>query len=299
MDVITTPPTVEPAETFPPSSELRRFLRVFFGRPVVIIGCMIIIILITVAVFAPFFAPHDPYQQNLRQALQKPSKTYLLGTDTLGRDVLSRIIYGSRVSIIVGLGSVFIAGCIGMPLGLVSGYFGGAIDTLIMRLIDALMAIPPIMLAVAIGAALGGGIENVMISLGIALIPTYARLIRGQVLSVKQSDYVTAAEIVGCSNLRVMMMHILPNCMPPLIVLVSLNLGFAILAEAGLSFLGLGVTSPKAAWGAMVYDGYRYLLTNPMLSLAPGFCVMAVVLAFNLVGDGLRDALDPKLKGTI
>ncbi|RJX26966.1 MAG: ABC transporter permease [Dethiobacter sp.] len=283
----------------PRTSEFRRFLRVFLGRKIVILGSTIILALIIVAIFAPFIAPFDPYRQNLRETLQQPSGKYLLGTDPLGRDVLSRIIYGSRVSLMVGLVSVGIAGCIGMSLGLLAGYFGGLADMLIMRFIDALMSIPPLMLAIAIGAALGGGLTNVMISLGIALIPTYARLMRGQVLTVKQSDYVIAGEVVGGSDLRIMLVHVFPNCLSPLIVLVTLNLGYAILAEAGLSFLGLGISPPGAAWGAMVNDGYRYLLTNPILSFAPGFCVMLVVLAFNLVGDGLRDALDPRLRGTI
>jgi ABC-type dipeptide/oligopeptide/nickel transport system permease subunit len=168
-----------------------------------------------------------------------------------------------------------------------------------MRFIDALMAIPPIMLALSIGAALGGGLGNLMISLGIALIPTYARLMCGQVLTVKQSDYVTAGEVIGGNDLRIMMVHIFPNCLPPLIVLITLNLGTAILTEASLSFLGLGIRPPGAAWGSMVNDGYRYLLTNPILSFAPGFCIMLVVLGFNIAGDGLRDALDPRLRGTL
>lgn len=286
-------------EKSPRAGEMRRFGRVFLGRRVVVFGAVIILALIFAAIFAPLISPYDPYQQNLREALRQPSGSHFLGTDPLGRDVLSRIIYGTRASLAVGLVSVGIAGCFGMSLGLLAGYLGGIVDTLIMRFIDALMAIPPLMLALAIGAALGGGLSNVMISLGISLIPTYSRLMRGQVLTVKQADYVMAAEVVGGSNLRIMMLHVFPNCLSPLIVLVTLNLGFAILSEAALSFLGLGISPPGAAWGAMVNDGYRYLLTNPILSFAPGLCVMLVVLAFNLVGDGLRDALDPRLRGTI
>lgn len=282
-----------------PRSELRRVLRVLFGRKIVIFGTIVIIGLVVAAVAAPLLAPYDPYEQDLARALEPPSREHLLGTDPLGRDVLSRIIYGSRVSLLVGLVSVGIACAIGAALGLVSGYFGGVVDAVIMRAIDALMAVPPLMLALAIGAALGGGLANVMISLGISLIPTYARLMRGQVLAVKQSDWVMAAEVVGAKDLRIMLAHVLPNCLSPLIVLVTLNLGFAILAEAGLSFLGLGIEPPGAAWGAMVNDGYRYLMTNPLLSFAPGLCIMLVTLAFNLVGDGLRDALDPRLRGTI
>ena len=283
----------------PRSSGFRRFLRVFLGRKVVIFGAVIIAALILVAILANLIAPYDPYQQNLKEALQKSSFAHPLGTDPLGRDVLSRIIYGTRASLAVGFVAVAIAGFFGMSLGLIAGYFGGIIDTIIMRIIDALMAIPSLMLALALGAALGGGLGNVMISLGISLVPTYAGFIRGEVLTVKQADYVMAGEVVGGSNLRIMLVHVLPNCLSPIIVLVTLNLGVAILAEAGLSFLGLGIAPPGAAWGAMVNDGYRYLLTNPILSFAPGICIMLVVLAFNLVGDGLRDALDPRLRGTI
>ncbi len=286
-------------EVPPRTSGGRDFLRVFLGRKVAVFGAAVILLLILVAIFADFIAPYDPYQQNLREALQQPSRAHLLGTDALGRDTLSRIIYGSRTSLAVGFVSVAVAGLMGMALGLLAGYFGGLPNMLIMRSIDGLMAIPSIMLALAIGWALGGGLINVMIILGISLVPTCARLMRGQVLSVKQADYVTAAVMIGARDLRIMLTHIFPNCLSPLIVLITLNLGIAILAEAGLSFLGLGITPPGAAWGSMVNDGYRYLLTNPILSFAPGFCVMLVVLAFNLVGDGLRDALDPQLRGII
>jgi peptide/nickel transport system permease protein/oligopeptide transport system permease protein len=281
------------------TNEFRRFLRVFLGRKVVIFGTVIILILIITAIFAPLIAPYDPYKQNLSEALQSPSRAHLLGTDPLGRDELSRIVYGTRISLAVGIVAVGVAAIIGMMLGLVAGYFGGFINTVIMRFIDALMAIPPIMLALAIAAALGGGLWNVIISLGVSLIPTQARLMRGQVLTVKQSDYITAGEVIGAGNFRIMMVHIFPNCLPPLIVLITLNLGVAILAEAALSFLGVGIRPPGAAWGSMVNDGYRYLLSNPILSFAPGFAIMLVVLAFNIVGDGLRDALDPRLRGTI
>ncbi len=277
----------------------QRFLRVFLGRKIVIFGTAIIVLLILVALAADVITPYDPYQQNLREALRQPSNAHLLGTDALGRDTLSRIIYGTRTSLAVGINSVGLAALIGMALGLIAGYLGGWVGNLIMRCVDALMAIPPLMLALSIGSALGGGLNNVIISLGISLIPTYVRLMRGQVLAVKQADYIKASEVVGASDLSTMLVHVFPNCLSPLIVLITLNLGVAIIAEAGLSFVGLGITPPGAAWGSMVNDGYRYLMTNPILSIAPGFCVMLVVLAFNLVGDGLRDALDPRLRGTL
>jgi len=254
-------------------------------------------IMVLVAVFAPLLAPHDPYQQKLTHSLQQPSSEHPLGTDLLGRDVLSRIIYGTRISLMVGIVVVFIAGAVGMTIGLLSGYFGGVLDALLMRIMDAMIAVPMIVLALAFGALLGGGIVNVIIALGLAIVPAYARLMRGQVLSVKNSDYVMAAMLTGVGNLRNMLVHVLPNCISPLIVLITMNLGLAILAEAGLSFLGLGITPPEASWGSMVNDGYRYLLTNPLLSIAPGVAILVVVLSFNIVGDALRDALDPRLRG--
>jgi peptide/nickel transport system permease protein len=283
----------------PGISRSQSFIQIFFGRKIAVFGAVVILVMIVVAIFAPLIAPYDPYQQNLREALQQPSRDHLLGTDPFGRDTLSRIIYGARPSLAVGLVSVGIGALLGMSIGLLGGYFGGIVDAVTMRAIDALMFIPPLILALAIGAALGGGLGNVMISLGIALTPTYARLMRCEVLTVKQAEYVTAGRAIGCRDVRLMLVHVLPNTLPPLIVLITLNLGTAILTEAALSFLGLGIAPPGAAWGAMVNDGYRYLLSNPILSFAPGLCIMLVVLAFNLAGDGVRDALDPRLRGVI
>ena len=287
------------AEAPPRISEWRRFARVFFGRGVVVFGLIVILAVTISAIFAPMLAPYDPYEQNLGEALLQPSGQHILGTDVLGRDTLSRIIYGTRTSLMVGILAIGMAALIGMTLGLVAGYFGGIIYTVIMRFIDALMSLPVILLALVVAALLGGGLKNVIIAIGIALIPSYVRLMCGQVLSVKENDYVLAARSIGASDLRIMLRHVLPNCFPPLIVLITLEMGAAILAEAGLSFLGIGIEPPGAAWGAMVADGYKYLLTNPMLSIAPGVAIMLVVFAFNMVGDGLRDALDPRLRGTL
>jgi peptide/nickel transport system permease protein len=280
-------------------SEWRRFTRVLSSRKIVVFGVIVIFILIIVAIFAPLIAPNDPYEQKLEHSLAQPSLEYLFGADSLGRDALSRVIFGSRVSLQVGLIAVGTAALIGMTLGLLAGYFGGWTNTIIMRLIDALMAVPPILLALAFAAALGSGLTNLMIAVGIAMVPVYCRLMCGMVLFTKQAEYITAERIIGACNLRIMLLHILPNCFPPLIVMITLSMGEAILIEAGLSFLGLGIAPPGAAWGSMVYDGYRYLLTNPILSFAPGFCIMLVVMSFNLVGDGLRDALDPRLRGIL
>ena len=283
----------------PRVSEFRRFRRVFLGRGVVIFGMAVLIVFIIIAIFAPLFAPYDPYEPTLGKGLLGPSKEHLLGTDALGRDTLSRIIYGSRTSLMIGLVVVFTSAIIGVGLGLVAGYYGGWVHTLVMRLIDALMAFPMILLALVIAALLGGGMKNVIIALTIGLVPLYARLMCGQVITSKENDFILAGRAVGASNLRLMVRHLIPNCFPPLIVLMTMMLGVTILAEAGLSFLGIGVEAPIAAWGSMVSDGRDYLLRAPILSFAPGFTLMLVVFSFNMVGDGLRDALDPRLRGVL
>lgn len=279
------------------TANLRKFLKNLFSRKSVVLGAIIIGLMVFCALFAPIISPHDPYEQNLKNILAQPTLEHPLGTDLFGRDVLSRIIYGTQASLIVGIVSVGIAAGVGMTLGLISGYFGKVVDSVLMRFMDAIMGIPPIVLALAIGAALGGGLANVMIALSIGMIPGYARLMRGEVLSVRQKDYVIAGEISGASSFKNMISHVLPNCLSPLIVLITLNMGVAILAEAALSFLGLGIEAPGAAWGSMINDGYQYMQTNPVLSFAPGVAVVVAVLAFSIVGDGLRDALDPKLRG--
>jgi peptide/nickel transport system permease protein len=274
-------------------------LRVMFGRKLVVFGMVVILVFILAAIFAPLIAPYDPYGQNLNETRQQPSVSHWLGTDALGRDTLTRILFGARTSLLVGVISVGIAAFLGIWLGLIAGYFGGWTYNIIMRFIDALMAFPMILLALVLAALLGGGLKNVVIAIGIALTSLYARLMCSQVLSAKENDYVTAARSLGAGNWRIMVRHLIPNCLPPIIVLITLQLGTAILAEAGLSFLGIGIQPPQAAWGAMVNDGYKYLLTTPILSFAPGLAIMLVVFSFNIVGDGLRDALDPRLRGTL
>jgi peptide/nickel transport system permease protein len=283
----------------PRVSEFRRFYRVFVSRWLVAVGLVIIFLFIIAAAFAPLLAPYHPSEQQLDQILVQPSAQHLLGTDYLGRDTLSRLIYGARSSLMVGVVAVGIAGFVGMLAGLVAGYFGGVIYAVIMRIIDALMAFPMILLAMLISAMLGSGLNNVMIALGVALIPPYARLMCGQVLSIKESDYIMAGRSMGSGHWRLMLRHIVPNCLPPLIVLITMQIGITILAEAGLSYLGIGITPPTPAWGAMVSDGYKYILSNPLISFVPGIAIMGVVFAFNMVGDGLRDALDPRLRGTL
>lgn len=286
-------------EVPPRVSETRRFFRVLFGRGVVIFGLVIIVLFFITAAFAPLIAPHDPYEQNYSQSLQPPSKAHLLGTDTLGRDTLSRLVYGARYSLLVGVIALGIAAVVGMALGLIAGYFGGWLQTIIMRIVDSLMSFPMILLAMVAAGLLGAGIRNVMIALGIALVPGYARMMCGQTLSVKENDFIMAERSLGSSHLRIMLKHIFPNCLSPLIVMITMMMGTTMLAEAGLSFLGIGLQVPNAAWGGMISDGYKYVLTNPILSLAPGLALMLVVFSFNMVGDGLRDALDPRLRGTL
>jgi peptide/nickel transport system permease protein len=285
--------------TPPKVNEFRRFIRVMFSRWLVIFGFIIILITIIAAIFAPLVAPYDPNLPDMKNALQGPSLKHLLGTDELGRDTLSRIIYGTRTSLLIGITAIFLAATTGMVLGLIAGYFGGFTYMFIMRFIDALMAFPMILLALVIAAFLGGGLTNIVIAIGFSMTAVYCRLMCGQVLTIRENDYIKAERALGASDLRIMFFHVLPNTLPTLIVMVTLQMGGAILAEAGLSFLGVGLAPPNAAWGAMVNDGYRYLLTLPMLSFAPGLAIMLVVFSFNMVGDGLRDALDPRLRGMI
>jgi peptide/nickel transport system permease protein len=287
------------SEAPPVVSEWRRFRRVFFQRKIVLFGLVVLSLLVFTAIFAPWLAPHDPYRGNMADSLFQPCEEYPLGTDIQGRDTLSRLIYGSRTALMVGFLSVGIAAIVGMILGLVAGYFGGITNMIIMRAMDALMGFPMLLLALLLASVLGSGLQNVIIALSFATLPGYARFMNGLTLSVRENDYILAEQAMGSSNVRTILKHILPNASPPMIVLVTLMLGNLILAEAGLSFLGIGIKPPGAAWGSMVADGYQYLLTNPVLSFAPGLAIMLVVFAFNMVGDGLRDALDPRLRGLL
>ena len=287
-------------EAPPRVSEWKRFRRVFFQRKLVLFGLVVLGIMLFLAITANWVSPYDPYKGDLGNAsLLQPSAQHWLGTDLQGRDELSRLIFGTRSAFEVGFITVALAAIVGMALGIVSGYFGGVVGMLIMRFMDALMGFPMIILAMVISAVLGAGLQNVIIALMVATIPGYARVMNALTLSIRENDYIMAEKSIGSSNARTMLRHILPNAMPPMIVLITLQLGSLILAEAALSFLGIGIKPPGAAWGAMVNDGYRYMLTNPVLSFAPGLAIMLIVFAFNMVGDGLRDALDPRLRGTM
>ena len=289
----------EISEIPPRISEWQRFRRIFFGRGVVRFGAVVITFLVLIAILAPWIAPYDPVKISLTERLQGPSWNHWLGTDNYGRDTLSRLIYGARTSLYVGLSSVGLASLVGMIMGGVAAYYGGGIEAIIMRFIDALLAIPVVVLALVIAALLGGGVGNVIIALAISQLPQYARLMHGQVLSVKENDYILAVRSLGANDLRILVRHLFMNSFSPLIVQFTLRLGSTILAEASLSFLGLGITPPTPAWGAMISDGREYLQELPIMSIAPGFVIMLVVFAFNMVGDGLRDALDPRLRGRL
>jgi peptide/nickel transport system permease protein len=286
-------------EAPPRVSEWRRFIRVFLQRKIVAFGLAVLFILTVTAIFAGELAPYDPYAPNPDNILQQPSKTHLLGTDSIGRDTLSRLIYGTQTALEVGFVTVAISTIIGVTLGILAGYFSGWVNNIIMRFTDILMPFPMIVLALLVAAVLGGGIQNVILALGIATVPGYVRIMCGMTISIKENDFVLAARSMGARHTRIMLRHIMPNAIAPIIVTITLQLGFLILAEAGLSFLGIGIKPPGAAWGAMVAEGYKFLRRIPVLSIAPGASIMLVVFAFNIVGDGLRDALDPRLRGTL
>jgi ABC-type dipeptide/oligopeptide/nickel transport system permease subunit len=288
----------------PRRSEWRRITRVFFGRKLYAIGFAIVVILIVVAIFAPLITPYDPIQSNLPEKLQQPSWQHWLGTDSIGRDTLSRIIYGARTSLIIGFSAVFAGGVIGTLMGLAAAYFGGWIFNIIMRFTDALMALPGIILVLLIAGLMAGSGQTtnfliVIFALGFGSIAGQCRMMCGQALSVKQNDYVLAARTMGMSDWRIMITQIFPNAFPPLMVGITMGIGGVVLGEAGLSFLGIGIVPPTPSWGGMVSNGQLYLFTNPLLSLAPGFAIMLLVFGFNMVGDGIRDAIDPKLRGVL
>ena len=261
-----------------------------------ILGMVIMVLFLLTALFAPLLAPYDPIVQTLRDRRQPPSREHLLGTDDLGRDILSRIIFGTRKSLQVGVLSVTLAILVGAFIGALAGYLGGWFDTLLMRLMDILMAFPSLLLAIAIVTILGPGLLNMLYAIAIVSIPVYARIVRASVLSVKSEDYILAAHALGTRGSRVLLRHVLPNCLTPLIVQGTLGIGTAILDAAGLSFLGLGAQPPTPEWGAMLGQGRYAVFSAPHIVIFPGVAIMLTVLGFNLLGDGLRDALDPRLR---
>lgn len=271
---------------------IRRSLR---DRTIRICGILLLIFAAS-AILAPVLPIDSPRAQDPYNVRGEPSASNWLGTDELGRDTFSRVIYGGRISLMVGFIAVAISVVVGVPLGLLAGYGGGFIDTAIMRVVDVVMAVPTILLALAIIASLGPGITNAMIAIGFVFAPTYARLVRSEALAAKNQDFVTAARSVGAGPLRLMLVHVFPATWPALIVQISIGVAFAMLVEAGLSFLGLGVQPPTPSWGAMLQGGYPFARTAPWMVLGPGFAIFLAVLAFNVMGDALRDVLDPRLR---
>jgi peptide/nickel transport system permease protein len=275
------------------NSVWKRLLR----NKLAVVGLVIIALMVITALFAPLIATHDPNKMDLANSLTEAGVDgHILGTDNYGRDLFSRIVYGARISLIVGVFAVGLGGIIGTLLGLVSGYYGGKIDAIIMRTMDGLFSFPFILLAIALMTVLGAGLFNVILAIGIANIPGFARIVRGQVLSVKEEEYIEVTRSLGAGDSRIIFDHILPNCMAPIIVYATMNIAGAIISEAALSFLGLGVQPPTASWGSILKDGKDFLVLNPHMATYSGLAILLSVLGFNLFGDGLRDALDPKMK---
>lgn len=260
-------------------------------------GLVIIALLCLLAIFAPLLAPYSPYEQDLYHVLSPPSAIHWLGTDNLGRDLFSRLLYGARVSLFVGIVSAFISAVIGVAIGLVSGFRGGVVDAVIMRITDAFLCFPPLVFILAMTAALGPGLHNVMLSFALFGWTAFARITRGQVLLVRELPFIEAARSAGVPSRRIMVRHILPNIVAPVLVAFTIAIGAAILVESGVSFLGLGVQPPTASWGKELRAGFNYLEAAPLFSIAPGLMITLAIVSFNFLGDGLRDALDPRLRG--
>jgi peptide/nickel transport system permease protein len=291
-DVAFDPALVRDAATI--ESPARRALRRLVRRKGALIGLAIIVLFVAVAVLAPLIAPYDPAAQGWTSVRKPPSWLHWFGTDEVGRDILARVIFGARASLLAGVISVCIALGIGVPLGLTAGYLGGFVDALLSRLTDAMLACPYLILAIALAAFLGPSLGDAMIAIGVATTPVFLRLTRGQVMAVKVEDYVEAARAVGNPRWRIALVHILPNILPPLAVQASLSIAAAIIAEASLSFLGLGQQPPDPSWGSMLNAAQRFLSNAPWMALWPGLAIFLTVMSFNLLGDGLRDALDPR-----
>ncbi len=294
--------TSDPSEAQGPTTKSKRtseFAEV--GRHLLrnraaVVGLIIIGGFVAASVFAPLLSTHDPLRTALGNRLQGPSSEHIMGTDELGRDLFSRMLYGGRISLNIGLISVLIGVSIGVPIGAISGYFGGKLDILTQRFIDIMIAFPGILLAIVVVTVLGVGVQNVMIATGVASIPVYARLVRGSVLAIKEQSYVAAAHAAGLGHTRIIFRQILPNCLAPIIVQSTFQIATSILWAAGLGFLGLGAQAPTPEWGAILSNGRAYIRTAHHLTTFPGLAILFMVLGFNLVGDGLRDALDPKTR---
>lgn len=274
-----------------------KFFRTMFSRKIVIIGAIGLLFFILVAVFAPVIAQYDPSAMDSSAILQNPNPVHWLGTDNYGRDTFARLVYGARISLIVGVLAVVLAAIIGISLGMIAGYFGGIIDLVIMRVMEAMISIPRLMLNLALVAVIGNSVTDLAVILAVSTVPTYVRMTRAMTLRVRNSDYVKAAKMTGASSFSILINHILPNTISHNIVQMVSNVGGTILQESALSFLGVGISIPTPSWGTMVSEGRNYLMSNPAIALVPGLCVALLVISLNLIGDGVRDAMDPRLRG--
>jgi ABC-type dipeptide/oligopeptide/nickel transport system permease subunit len=293
--------TIATRTAAPPRMAKGRFrtvLRDVLRHRVAAAGLVIIVLFCLVALLAPWISPYSPYEQDLYAVLAGPSAQHWFGTDNLGRDLFTRTLYGARVSLLFGIGSTALSAALGVAIGLVAGFRGGWVDAVIMRITDAFLCFPPLIFILAMAAALGPGLHNVVLSFALFGWTGFARIIRGQVLLVRELPFVEAARSSGLSPWRIVLAHVFPNTLAPIIVAITITVGAAILAESGVSFLGLGVQPPTASWGKELRVGFTYLESVPLFSIAPGVMITLVVVAFNFLGDGLRDALDPRLKGT-
>lgn len=277
-------------------SESHRIIRTFLRNRLAVVGLLLVLAIIVIAIAAPLLAPHDPIAQAARERLTPPGGLHPLGQDDYGRDLLSRIIFGARVSLLVGITSVALGGITGTLMGVVAGFKGGRVETVIMRVVDTLLAFPDLITGLMVLAVLGSGLDKMIIAIGIVISPRFARLAHGPTLALREKDFINAARSIGAGDLRMILRHVLPNVSGELLVMASLWTASAIRIEANLSFIGLGVSPPTPTWGQMIRDGTAHLTTAPWFSLFPGIAILITVLAFNLLGDGLRDVLDPKLQ---
>jgi len=288
----------------PRQSELKRIVSAFLLSKTATLGALIFVLFLLIALLAPILAPHDPASQDLKLRLappiglgmEKASLKYPLGNDNLGRDILSRLLVGSRVSLIVGVSTILLASSVGSLIGAVAGFYRGLVDNIVMRIVDVWMAFPSLLLAIAFGAALGPGLFNLVLALSLTIWVVYCRVVRAEVLSIRERDYVLAARAMGASDLRIILRHVLPNVLAPILVISTLQMGVVIISEASLNFLGVGVQSSVPTWGGMLSDGREFMRDAWWLATFPGIAISLVVLGVNLLGDGLRDALDPRLR---
>ncbi len=278
-------------------SEWRRMTRVLVRNRLVLAGLIMVLVLVLLAILAGLVAPYNPTANNVRAALQPPSSYYYFGTDRFGRDVFSRVIYGSQISLMVALVSVALSASVGVTLGLIAGYFGGWLDNLLGRVMDVFFSFPPLLLAIGVAAMLGPGTNNAILAIAAVYAPLFGRVVRGPVLVERSKEYVEAARVLGASAPRIILRHVFPNTLTPLTIQGTITFSYAILLEAYLSFLGLGIQPPNPSWGSMLQEGRTFLETAPWMSIFPGLAIMLAVLAFNLLGDGIRDALDPRSRG--